>query len=94
VLERPGIRRDAPGRDRSATQRPKKTFVPLLALGRSLDVRKRTGDTLVGVVHGSIDWLAALRNEAVFFIPDVGRRFLERNGVDVLGFELHNAVHA
>ena len=66
----------------------------MLALCGRLDVGEGTGDTLVGVVHGFVDGFATLGNEAIFFIPNVDRRFLERNAIDVFRLEFDDAVHA
>jgi len=93
VLERAGVRGDAPGRDRPAPQRPQETLVPMLALRLRLDVRQGTGDTLVGVVHGLVDRFTAFRNQPVFLFPDVERSFLKRDRIDVVRNELHNAIH-
>ena len=94
VLERAGVRGDAACGDRTAAQRPKKTLVPVFTLGRCFDIGQRPGDTLVGVVHGLVDGCARLGDEAVFLVPDVERSLLERDGIDVVGDELDDAVHA
>ena len=94
MLERAGVRGDAACGDRTAAQRPKKTFVPVVALGRRFDIGQRPGDTLIGVVHGQVDGRARLGDEAVFFVPDVERGLLEGDGIDVVGDELGDAVHA
>ena len=83
VLLRAGVRRDAAGRDRAAAQRPQEALVPGLAdLGR-LDVGQGPGDTLVGVVHRAVDRRPVLGGQAVFLVPDVERRFLERDAARI-----------
>ena len=52
------------------------------SLGR-LDVGERAGDALVGVVHGAVDRRPVLGRQAVFLVPDVERRFLERNAARI-----------
>ncbi len=94
VLLRAGVGRDAARRDRAAAQRPQEALVPVLAERLGLDVGQRAGDTLVGVVHRLVDGLPALGDEAILLVPDVERGFLEGNAVDVLRYELHDAVHA
>ena len=83
VLLRAGVRGDAAGRDRAAAQRPQELLVPGLADGRRLDVGQRPGDTLVGVVHRAVDRRAVLGGQAVFLVPDVERRFLERDAARI-----------
>jgi len=58
-----------------------------------LDIGERARDTLVGVVHRLVDGRTVLGREAVLLVPDVERRFLERNGVQAQGIDLDHSVH-
>src|SRR5256884_975739 len=93
VLERPGVGDDAAGGNGPAPQRPQEALVPVLAHVLLLDVGERARDALVGIVHRPVDGRTVLRREAIFLVPDVERRFLERNGVDVPGTDLDDSVH-
>ncbi len=73
-----GVGGDAPGRDRAVAQRPQETLVPRVADLRRFHVGKRTRHALPGVVHGNVEDRAVLRLEAVFLVPDVLRRRLDR----------------
>jgi hypothetical protein len=80
VFERTGIGRDASGRNRAATQRPQEALVPVLLLvGALLRLRQGAGNTFVGVVDGLVDGFTALALQAVFLVPDIERRRLQRN---------------
>jgi hypothetical protein len=54
---------------------------------------ERARDALVRVVHRLVDGRAVFGGEAVFLVPDVERGFLEGNGLDVFGFDLHDGIH-
>jgi len=60
VLERASVGGDASRRNSAAAQRPKKTFVPMLALRLRLHIGECTRDALVGVVHRLVDGLTEL----------------------------------
>src|SRR6516164_3555574 len=77
----------------SAAQRPQETLVPVLAHLLGLDIGKRSRHTLVGVVHRLVDGRAVLGGEAILLVPDIERRLLERNGIDILRLDLHDSVH-
>ncbi len=80
VLVRAGVGRDATGRDRAAAQCPQEAVVPVgLFFRRRLDLGQRLRDALVGVVDGRVDRLALLGLQAVFLVPDVEGRGLQRN---------------
>ncbi len=93
VFERTGIRGNAAGRNRAVTQRPQKRFVPLLAQLDGLHVRQRTRDALVGIVHGLIDGRPVFRDQPIFLVPDVIRRFLERNTANTFGLYFDHRIH-
>src|SRR5581483_4916079 len=59
----------------------------------ALHIGERARDALISVVHRLVDGRAILRCQTVFLIPDVQRCFLERNGIDVLGFDLDDGIH-
>jgi hypothetical protein len=65
----------------------------MLTLRLGLDIGECPGDAFVGVVHRLIDGVTALGNQAVFLFPNVERSFLERDRIDVVRNELHNAIH-
>ncbi len=56
-------------------------------------VRERARDPLVRVVHRPVDGRAVLRDQAIFLIPDVVRRFLERNTADIFGLYFDHRIH-
>ena len=93
VFLRAGVRRDATSRNGAATQRPKKTLVPMLALLRRLNISQRTSDTAVGIVHRLVDRIATLGNQAVFLVPNIEGRLLKRNRIDIAGRQLDHAIH-
>ena len=93
MLERAGVRDHSPGRNGAATQRPEEALVPVLAHLVLLDVGERARDALVGIVHRFIDGRAVLGGQAIFLIPDIERRLLEGDGVDVLRIDLDDGVH-
>src|SRR5690606_5736345 len=66
-------------------QGPQESLEPLLPNVFTFHIRERTRDTLIGVVHRAVDRRSVLRHEAIFLVPDVDRRFLIRNAVDVHG---------
>src|SRR6185437_1407130 len=68
-------------------------FVPMVARLFALDIGERARDTLVRVVHRLVDGRTVFGGEAVFLVPDVERRLLERNGIDVLGYDFHDGIH-
>ena len=93
VFPGPGVRDDAPGRDRPVPQRPQELPVPVLAQGlRGLDLGQRAGDALVGVVDGPIDGRPVLLLQAVFRVPHVQRRRLIRHLQGVVRNELHRGL--
>jgi hypothetical protein len=65
----------------------------LLTQFRTLDIGECARDTLVGVVHRPVDRRTVLRGEPVFLVPDVERRFLKGNRVDVFVLELDHGIH-
>jgi len=80
VRERAGVGGDAAGGNRTAAQRPQKTFVPMAAqLIAGFNIGQGAGDALVGFVDAAIDRLARLGLETVLFVPDVQRGGLQRN---------------
>ena len=93
VFERAGIGGDAAGGNGPAAQRPDEPFVPLLPGRLIFDIRQSAGHALVGVVHGLVDGCAVFGGQAIFLVPDVERRFLERNCVDVFVLEFDHAIH-
>ena len=93
VLQRAGVGRDAAGRNGAAAQGPDETLVPLVPDGFEFDIRQGAGHALVGVVHGLVDGCAVFGGQAIFLVPDIERRFLERNRVDVFVLEFDHAIH-
>ena len=93
VLERARVGDHAAGRNGAATQRPEEALVPVLAHLVLLDVGERARDALVGIVHRFIDGRAVLGGQAIFLIPDIERRLLEGDGVDVFRIDLDDGVH-
>jgi hypothetical protein len=93
VLERARVGRHATGRNGSTPQRPDEALIPVLTDRFCFDIRQRARDALVGVVHRFVDGTAVFRGQAIFLVPDVERRFLERNGIDVFVFEFDHAIH-
>ena len=80
VRQRAGVGGDAAGGDRTAAQRPQEALVPLAAqLVAGFGLGQGAGHALVGAVDGGIDRLAGLRLQAVFLVPDVVGRGLQRN---------------
>ena len=78
VVLRPGVRDDAPGRDRAPAERLAEALVPVLAGFRSgLDVRQGAGDPAVGVVDVAVEGLAGLGLQPVLGVPDIEGRGLE-----------------
>ena len=94
VLESTGIGSDTTRGDGTAAQRPDKALEPVLPHRLMLDVCQSTRDALVGVVHGLVDGRAIFGHKAVFLFPDIDRRILKRNRIDVARLEFHYAVHA
>ena len=82
-----------PGRDRALAQRPQETLVQRLALRGLLDVGQRPRDARERVVHGRVDRGAVLGGQPVFPVPDVERRFLERNFFDVFVLDPDRCAH-
>src|SRR5208283_211186 len=84
---------DPAGRDRAMAQRPQERLIPRLAKFLGFHVRERARDPLVRVVHRSVDGRAVLCDQTIFLIPDVVRRFLERNTADIFGLYFDHAIH-
>ena len=93
MLQGAGVRGDAARGNGTAAQGPEEALIPMVADVLALNIGERARDTLISVVHRLIDGRAIFRGKAVFFIPDVQRRVLKRNGIDVLGFNLHDGIH-
>ena len=93
VLQRAGVRGHAACGNRPTAQRPGEALVPLLTHRLVFDVRQRACDALVGVVHRLVDGRAVFGGQAIFLVPDVERRLLERNGIDVFVLEFDHAIH-
>src|SRR5579863_1655644 len=93
VLERARVRGHPPRRDRAAPQCPEKFLVPVLARLLLLYIRERARDALVGVVHRLVDGRTVFRREAILLVPDIERCLLESDGIEILGFDLHDSVH-
>ncbi len=74
-------------------QRPQKAVIPLLANVLALGIGQRACHALVGVVHRLVDGRTVLGGQTVFFIPDVERRFLEGDRLDVFRFDFHDGIH-
>src|SRR5690606_35697222 len=74
------VRGDAARRDGAMTERPQEALVPELALLLGgLDVGQGARHALPGVIHGLVEDRAVLRLEAIFLVPDVFGRRLDRN---------------
>jgi hypothetical protein len=93
MLERARVGRDATGRNGSTPQRPDEALIPVLTDRFWFDIRQRARDALVGVVHRLVDGAAVFGGQAIFLVPDIERRFLERNRIDVFVFEFDHAIH-
>jgi hypothetical protein len=93
VLERAGVGDHAAGRNGAATQRPEEPLVPMLAHVLVLDVGEGACNALVSIVHRLVDGRAVLGRQTILLVPDIERRLLEGNGVDVLGIDLDDGVH-
>src|SRR6266481_1021861 len=93
VFKRAGIRRDAARRNGAMTQGPEKRFIPLFAKVFRLDIGKRARNALIGIVHRFVDGRSILGSKTVLLIPDVERRFLEGNTVDVFGLYFDHRIH-
>src|SRR6185437_7423801 len=79
VRQRAGVGGDAAGGNRAAAQRPQETLVPVAAqFVADFHVGQGARHALVGLVDGGVDRLAGLRLQAVFLVPDVVRRGLQR----------------
>ena len=94
VTRRAGVRRDAARGNRAAVQRPDEALVPFARVSAApRQPRERLRDALIGAVDVAIDRLARLRLQAVLRVPDVERRFLERDVRESRRFELERHVH-
>ena len=93
VLQRSGVRRNAAGGDGAATQRPEELLIPVLAHFGQFDIGERPRDTFIGVIHVAVDRRAVLGRQAVFLVPDVEGRFLERDAACISGLKFHGGAH-
>src|SRR5271167_2707554 len=93
VLQRPGVRGDAAGWNRSMAQRPEERLVPLLAAMLGFHIGKRPRNALIGIVHRQVDRRTILRCQTVFFVPDVEGCFLIWNAADIFVLYLDHRIH-
>ena len=74
-------------------QCPEERLVPLFAKLFRFDIREGARNALISVVHRLIDGRSVFCRKAVFLIPDVERRFLERNAAYILGLYFDHRIH-
>jgi hypothetical protein len=83
-----GIGGNSASRNGATAQGPEKSFIPigsffLIGFG----IRQGFGDTAIGIIDDVIDRRPVFGFQAVFFIPDIQRCRLQRQGIGMGGLQ-------